>query len=186
MHTPAAHNPGRVENRTGLIQVYTGDGKGKTTASLGLALRALGHGWRVKIIQFMKGDPGYGEITAAKGLAGLDIIQSGRPEFVNKKNPDPEDIRLARQGLDEATRALAEKDLDLLILDELNVALDFNLVSLEDVLRLIERKPPRLELVLTGRNAHEQVISRADLVSEIREIKHPYRRGIPARDGIEH
>ncbi|MBN2415755.1 cob(I)yrinic acid a,c-diamide adenosyltransferase [bacterium] len=182
----SANPAGGSGNRTGLIQVYTGNGKGKTTASLGLALRALGHGWRVKVIQFMKGDPAYGEIIAAKGLPGLRIIQSGRPDFVNRKNPDPEDIRLARQGLEEALRAFAEEDLDLLILDELNVALDFGLVSLTDVLSLLERKPARLELVLTGRNAHEKVVERADLVSDIQEIKHPYRRGVPARDGIEH
>ena len=177
---------GRSPQKTGLIQVYTGNGKGKTTASLGLALRALGHGWRVKMIQFMKGDPEYGEVISADGLSGFEIVQAGRPNFVNRNEPDPEDVRMARDGVALALQAMTDPELDLLILDELNVALDFGLVSLADVLALLEKKPPRLELVLTGRAAHPDIIERADLVSEIREIKHPYTKGIHARDGIEH
>ena len=118
----------------GLIHVYTGTGKGKTTAALGLALRATGHAWKVKMIQFMKGDPDYGEIAAARGLPNLEIIQSGLESFVDKDNPSSEDIRLADAGLQMAEEAFNQPELDLLIMDEINVALNFNLIPLEKVL----------------------------------------------------
>jgi len=171
--------------KLGLVQVYTGNGKGKTTSALGLAMRAVGHGFKVIMIQFMKGKVNYGELNSAKKL-GIEIIQFGRPTFVDKDNPDPIDIEEARKALSFAKKILKEGKYDIVILDEINVALDFNLISLEDVLDLIESKPESVELILTGRYAHAKVVERADLVSEIIEIKHPYMKGVEARKGIEY
>jgi cob(I)alamin adenosyltransferase len=172
--------------KRGMIQVYTGDGKGKTTAALGQALRALGHGFRVYMIQFMKGDPGYGELRAGRRLEGLTIQQFGRTDFVDRDHPAPGDIALARKGLEHAREIMAAGQHDLLILDEINVAMDFGLVPVEAVLELMGNKPKDMELILTGRCAPEKVIQAADLVTEMREIKHYYRQGEVARDGIEH
>ena len=170
----------------GCIQVYTGNGKGKTTAALGLAFRAVGRGLKVYMIQFMKGGGPYGEHAAAARLApDLTIIQTGRPGWVNRDNPDPEDVRLAREALEAARAALTGGAFDLVILDEVNGAVSFGLLSVDDVLALMGQKPPRVELVLTGRNVDERVIAAADLVTEMREIKHYYRAGVPARVGIE-
>ncbi len=171
--------------KKGLIQVYTGDGKGKTTAALGLALRAAGHGFKVYIIQFMKGWPHYGELKAVEFLPGVTLRQFGGPHFVDRNNPSPEDIRMAREALQEARRAMLSGDYDIVILDEINVALDFGLIPLEEVIALLEEKPEGVELVLTGRNAHPEIIRRAHLVTEMKEVKHPYREGISARKGIE-
>ncbi len=170
----------------GLIEVYTGDGKGKTTAALGLALRAAGHGFKVYIIQFMKGWPNYGELEAVKHLPGVTLRQFGRAEFVDRDNPDPEDVRMAHDALRYASDAMESGEYDIVILDEINVALDFGLIALEEVLRLLDAKPPTLELVLTGRNAHAEIIRRADLVTEMLNIKHPYAQGVAARRGIEY
>ena len=174
----------KIQER-GLVQVYTGSGKGKTTASLGLALRACGHGWNVKMICFMKGDPNYGEMLISKDIPNLELIQSGQPTFVKKGEPSQEDLRLAREGYKIAEMSLKTEDVDLLILDEINVAIEYGLLSLEDVIRLIENKPDRLELVLTGRYAHPEIVKLADLVSEILEIKHPYQQGLKNREGID-
>ncbi len=173
--------------KKGYIQVYTGDGKGKTTAALGLAFRAVGHGMRVFIIQFMKGSIFYGELKTAEMLSPyVTIVQMGREEFVDRNNPDPEDIRLAQEGLELAKEIMRKNQHDILILDELNVALDFGLVSLEQVLELLDNKPEDMELVLTGRYAHPEVVKRADLVTEMIEIRHYYaEKGVDARDGIE-
>ncbi len=170
----------------GCIQVYTGNGKGKTTAALGLALRAVGRELKVCMIQFMKGGGPYGEHLAASRLAPfLTIIQTGRKGWVNRENPDPEDQRLAREALGMAESALTGGDYDLVILDEINGAVSFGLIGVDDVLALMGRKPPAVELVLTGRNADERVIAAADLVTEMREVKHYYKQGVPARIGIE-
>jgi cob(I)alamin adenosyltransferase len=169
-----------------MIHVYTGNGKGKTTAALGLALRALGHGYKVYMIQFMKGDPGYGELIAGRQLDGLTIRQYGRTNFVSRDHPAEEDIALARKGLDHAKQILAADRHDLVILDEINVAMDYGLIPVQAVLDLIGNKPGDVELVLTGRCAPEKVIEAADLVTEMQEIKHYYRQGRMARDGIEH
>ncbi len=169
-----------------MLQVYTGNGKGKTTAAFGLALRAAGHGWRVLIIQFMKGDPNYGEVVAGRKVAGLDIIQTGLPTFVEKGNPSDEDLAEARRGLAEAERALASGKYRMVILDEINVAVDYGLVRLADALALVDRCPQDVELVFTGRAARPEVVRRADLVSEVLEIKHPMARGIVNRVGIDH
>jgi len=169
-----------------MVQVYTGDGKGKTTAALGLALRALGHGLKVYMIQFMKGNPDYGELRAGRRLEGLTIRQFGRTDFVDRDDPAEEDLSLARQGLEHAGAIIAAGGYDLVILDEINVAMDFGLVPVKAVLDLIENKPRGIELVLTGRSVPQSIIEAADLVTEMRELKHYYQQGRTARDGIEH
>nr|MBC7245324.1 cob(I)yrinic acid a,c-diamide adenosyltransferase [Chloroflexota bacterium] len=172
--------------KRGLIQVYTGDGKGKTTAALGLALRAAGHGLRIYIVQFMKGWPHYGELVSLAALPNITLVQFGRPDFVDREHPDPRDIHLAQEAYQHSLDVLANGQYDVVILDEINVALDYGLISLEQMLALLDAKPPHVELVLTGRNAHPQVVKRADLVTEMREVKHPYRLGIEGRKGIEY
>jgi len=174
-----------VPERRGTLQVYTGDGKGKTTAALGLALRAVGHGLSVCVIQFMKGSSNYGELSSAARLPNFTIEQHGRDEFVDKANPAQVDIDMAQVGLARASEVLAAGEHDVVILDELNVALDFALVSLDDVLSLIASRPPHVELILTGRAAHPEVVKAADLVSEVLNIKHHYDAGVQAREGIE-
>lgn len=170
----------------GYIQVYTGNGKGKTTASLGLALRAVGRGMMVCMVQFMKGGGPYGEHLAAQRLQpNLAIIQTGREGWVKKGDPDPEDIRLAREALEKARELLTSGKYDLVILDEINGAVSFGLLTPEDVLEIMGKKPENVELVLTGRNADEKVIEAADLVTEMREIKHYYKAGVASRTGIE-
>jgi len=185
MEDPIAETLARF-NR-GLVLVYTGDGKGKTTAAIGQALRSVGHGNRVLVIQFMKGKK-YGEVLAAeKYLAGgLTMVQCGLDSFVMKNDPAPVDIELARQGLALAKKAVASGDYQMVVLDEINVALDFKLVDLEAVIELIKTKPASLDLVLTGRSAPAEVIALADMVSEVREIKHHYAQGIKERAGIEY
>lgn len=169
----------------GCIQVYTGNGKGKTTAALGLALRAVGRGLRVCVFQFIKGGGSYGEHLIADKLAPLfTIIQTGRPGWVNTKDIS-EDRRTAQDALERARGIITSGDYDLVVLDEINGAVGFGLVDVEQVLELISLKPETTELVLTGRNAHEKVIEAADLVTEMREVKHYYKAGVPARTGIE-
>jgi cob(I)alamin adenosyltransferase len=170
----------------GYVQVYTGDGKGKTTASLGLAVRAAGHGLKVVIIQFMKGWIDYGELEGVRMLSPyVEIHQAGRDTFVDRKNPDPEDIRLARQGWDLATDVIRERKADILVLDEINCAMDFGLLSVGEVLEAVKGKPDGMELILTGRGAPREIIEAADLVTEMREIKHYYGKGVEARLGVE-
>jgi len=172
--------------KKGLIQVYTGNGKGKTTAALGLSLRAVGHGMKVLIIQFMKGNIRYGELESAKKLSPyLTIRQMGRETFVSKTDPDPEDIKLAREAFSFAKKVIKEKEYDMVILDEINVAIDYGLIPLPDLLHLLDTKPESIELILTGRNAKPEIMERADLVTEMVEHKHYYQKGIPAREGIE-
>jgi cob(I)alamin adenosyltransferase len=170
----------------GLIQVYTGNGKGKTTASLGLALRAVGHGHKVLVIQFMKGNINYGELESSKRLSPhLTIKQMGRETFVSKSNPDPIDIRLAQDGFALAKKAIAGKEYDIVILDEINVAVDYGLIPLSELLQLIDSKPATVELILTGRNAKPEILEKADLATEMVELKHYYQNGVQAREGIE-
>ncbi len=174
-----------TDSEKGLVMVYTGDGKGKTTAALGLALRCSGHGGRVMVVQFMKGRT-YGELKAAKLLPGLEILMAGRDVFVNKKNPEKIDVEMAREGFDRAAKYVNSGEYRMVILDEMNVALDYGLIDIKPVLQLIKKRPPGVDLVFTGRNAPEALMEAADLVSEVREIKHHYREGVAARAGIEY
>lgn len=169
--------------KTGLIHIYTGNGKGKTTSALGCSLRAVGQGLKVCFIQFMKGYE-YGE-TKIK-IKNLKVKQFGRAIFVNKENPNKKDIELARKGFEFAKKVINSKEYNLVVLDEINVAIDFNLIKLKDVLELIKNKPKEVEIVLTGRNAKKELIELADYVSEINEVKHPYQKGIKQRKGIEY
>jgi cob(I)alamin adenosyltransferase len=169
----------------GLIQVFTGDGKGKTTAALGEALRACGHGFKVLIVQFMKGDIKYGEITTAQSVPNLEIRQFGLPTFVKKGEPGDEDLRLAREGFAYARSAIENATHDMVILDELNVAIDYGLIPLDDVLELLRERPHGIEIIITGRYAPKEIIEIADLVSNIEEVKHPYQKGIFGRKGVE-
>ena len=168
----------------GLIHIYTGNGKGKTTAAIGLGVRATGNGLKVYMVQFMKGRR-YSEIDALEHIPNFTVFQSGRDEFVSKENPEQIDIDLARKGFERAKKIINEGKHDLVILDEINVAVDFNLLPLEDVLKLLEEKPEEVELVLTGRYADPEMVRQADLVSEILEIKHPYQEGVQSRKGID-
>ncbi len=169
----------------GCVQVYTGNGKGKTTAALGLALRAVGRNLRVCVLQFIKGSGRYGEHLAAERLAPLlTIIQTGRPGWVNTTDIT-EDRKVAQEALVQAEQLLKSGEYDIFICDEINGAVGFGLIDVEQVLELIRQKPEKVELVLTGRNAHPLVIEAADLVTEMCEIKHYYKAGIPARTGIE-
>lgn len=169
----------------GQIQVYTGNGKGKTTAALGLALRAAGAGLRVYIGQFMKGRH-YSELDAAKKLAPLITIeQYGRPEFCVPGKVSEEDFRLAREGMEKIKAALFSNEYDIVVMDEICTALHFKLIEVEEVLKAMRAKPENVELILTGRYAPDAVLDAADLVTEMREVKHYYGKDIPARKGIE-
>ena len=172
------------EGGLGLVQIYTGDGKGKTTAALGLAIRAAGHNFKVAIIHFMK-LWGYGEVTSLKRL-DIDLFRYGTREFVDPENPSPIDLEQANKAISKAEELIERANYDVLILDEINVALDFNLIPLEKVVDLLDKKPDNLELVLTGRNCPQELIERADLVSTIDEIKYPFQKGLKARKGIEY
>ena len=170
---------------TGCLQVYTGNGKGKTTAALGLALRAVGQGLRVCFFQFIKGGGPYGEQVAAEKLTPLlTIIQTGKPGWVNTKDIT-EDRKVAQEALLQAREILISGDYDLVVLDELNGAVGFGLIDIEQVMELVAVRPMKTEVVITGRNAHERLIEAADLVTEMREVKHYYKAGVPARTGIE-
>lgn len=168
----------------GLVQIYTGNGKGKTTAAIGLGVRATGEGLAVAMVQFMKGRR-YSEIDAIEKIPGFTVTQFGRDEFVSKKDPAQVDIDLAREGLAYAKKIVSDGKHDVVILDEINVALDFRLVALDDVLRMIESRPAHVELILTGRYAPEELIELADLVTDVGEVKHPYQKGIQSRKGID-
>ena len=173
-------------NELGLIQVYTGDGKGKTTASLGLAFRACGHGFRVCMIQFMKGSDEYGEVKVAKLLPGFKLLQSGRNDFVDMANPDPVDRSLAEDGWRLAKAVIDSGEYDIVILDEINVALSCGLLDAVAVIDFLTAAKRKVEIVLTGRYAPAAVLAAAHLVTEMCEIKHPYQQGIAARKGIDY
>jgi len=168
----------------GYVQVYTGDGKGKTTAAIGMAVRAVGAGLKVFMAQFVKGMY-YSELKSlAQFSPQLVVKQFGREKFVHNK-PSEEDFRAAQAGYEEVRALIKSGRYDLVILDEANIAVYFNLLTVDDLLLLIEEKPDSIELVFTGRNAHPLLLEKADLVTEMKEIRHYFSRGITARDGIE-
>ncbi|KAB2952628.1 cob(I)yrinic acid a,c-diamide adenosyltransferase [Heliorestis acidaminivorans] len=196
----------RPDLEKGLIQVYTGSGKGKTTAALGLALRASGHGFKTFIVQFMKGNGYYGELFALQRLyPQIQIAQYGRncPHdpmirqgemkclgcmtcFVRKGEGTKQDLFMAQKALEKTKALLHSGEFDLVILDELSNAIYFELVSLEEALEVIEGKPDHVELVITGRNTPAEIIEKAHLVTEVNEVKHPYQIGVASRRGIEY
>lgn len=165
-----------------MIQVYTGNGKGKTTAALGLALRAAGAGKKVYIAQFVKGRR-YSELNSLKKLKNITLEQFGRTCFI-RKSPCNKDIKLAICGLNAVKKALKKK-YGVIILDEINIALKLGLLDLNEVLKLIKKCPARIELILTGRQACPEIIKLADLVSDIKEVKHYFQKGVKGRRGIE-
>ncbi len=168
----------------GYLQVYTGSGKGKTTAALGLALRAAGAGLRVFIAQFVKGMH-YSELDALKRFEDLITVkQYGRDCFI-KKEPTAADVAAARAGLEEVKKTLAAGGCDVLVLDEANIATFYELFSVEELLEVIDSRPEGVEVVVTGRRADPKLLERADLVTEMREVKHYYEKGVKAREGIE-
>jgi len=170
--------------QTGYVQVYTGNGKGKTTAAFGLALRAAGAGLKVFIAQFVKGMP-YSELKAFERFSDLITIQQFGTDCFIVKDPTPEDCEAARRGLAEMTLIITNGQYDLVILDEINIATHYKLLSVPDVLQLIKARKPGTELVLTGRYADKKILECADLVTEMLEQKHYYQQGVQAREGIE-
>jgi len=170
----------------GYIQVYTGNGKGKTTAALGLALRAAGNGHKTYFGQFLKGQD-YGELSAVQNLSSLITIdQFGRKGFIHvTENPDKEDIERAQKGLKICLKMMRSRNYRIIVLDEINVAVHFHLFSEKEIHDFLDEKPDDVEVILTGRYAPESFIERADLVTEMKEIKHYYKKGIQARRGIE-
>jgi cob(I)alamin adenosyltransferase len=172
--------------RKGLVIVHTGNGKGKTTAALGLGLRASGQGMRVLMIQFIKGSWKYGELKAPGFVPRFEIRPMGRG-FVGLGGAEPgaEDVAMARATLDLGRVEVLSNRWDVVILDEVNNAVDQKLIGVEEVLALLRDKPASVHLVLTGRNARPEVIEAADLVTEMKEVKHPYRNGVKAQRGIE-
>jgi cob(I)alamin adenosyltransferase len=170
----------------GYVHVYTGNGKGKTTAALGLAFRAMGHGLKNFIGQFMKGQH-YGELDAAQMTPGyITIEQYGKNTFIHVKNPpDPADVRMAQEGLGKIKTAMLSSKYDIIILDEIITAHYFHLISLDEMLELIKQKPDGIELIFTGRYAPMELIDAADVVTEMTEVKHYYQKDVNARDGIE-
>lgn len=170
----------------GLVMVFTGNGKGKTTAAMGMALRAWGQGLKILMLQFIKGGKGYGELKAVEKLPGFEIVSMGEG-FVRDAGEDKMagHRAAAREAMARAREEINSGRWDMIILDEINYAVGFGLLSEGEVLALIDMKPPELHLVLTGRNATGKVTEKADLVTEIKEIKHPYARGIKAQKGVE-
>lgn len=171
----------------GIIQIYTGEGKGKSTAAFGLALRAAGWKMHTGIVQFMKKGEGYGEITAFANLPYIEIFSFGSNKFLKKDAPqEEEDLALAHAAMAKAKELMVDQKVDILILDELCNAIYFDLVSEKEVLALMSLKRADQEVVITGRNAPHCLLELADLVTEMKEIKHPYQKGIQARRGIEY
>jgi len=179
------------EDELGLVSVYWGDGKGKTTAALGMALRALGHGLRVHLIQFFKGGSKsgfqeYGELLALRRFERFSVEQFGISDWIVGQ-PTEEQREVGRRALEAAERAISSREYDLVILDEILYAISLKVLKVEDVLKLLERKAPHTEAVLTGSHRRlPEIEAVADLVTEVRKVKHPYDQGIKARKGIEY
>lgn len=175
----------------GYIQVYTGNGKGKTTASLGLAMRALGRCWKVLIIMFAKGGEDYGELNSFRNLSpeiaeNLTIVQAGLERIVYKANQTPEDLTEIHKGWELAKNAIKNDEYNLIILDEANIVIDLGFIDLNEMIEVLKNKPEEMEIVLTGRNAKQEIIDIAHLVSKIEPVKHYWDTGVAARKGIEY
>jgi len=182
------YNPDWDEH--GYIQVYTGDGKGKTTASLGLAMRALGRNWKVLLIMFTKGGNKYGELNSFRNLSeninkNLTIFQAGTEHIIYSDNITEDDKKIIKEGWEKAKKAIKNNEYYLIILDELNIAISLGIIDVNDVVETIKNKPDRMEIVLTGRDANPKIIEVAHLVSKIEPIKHYWDIGVSARKGIE-
>ena len=177
--------PSKTSTRR-LVEIFTGDGKGKTSAALGIALRALGHGLRVHIIYFMKGEFPYGEQRILSQLPNVTFARFGFETFVDPDNVKPEEKEEARKALEAARTAILGLQYDIVVLDEVNVAAAWNLIDLEDTIKLIGDKPEKVELILTGRYADPRLIEQADLVTEMVKVKHPYDKGTLSREGIDY
>ncbi|HVN94052.1 MAG TPA: cob(I)yrinic acid a,c-diamide adenosyltransferase [Terracidiphilus sp.] len=175
-------------SRKGLILINTGPGKGKTTAALGTALRAVGCGMKVLILQFIKGSWHYGELDAAEALApNLVLKQMGRGFVkIGGAEADPEDIRLVKAAWEEARAAINSGEWDLIVLDEINYAISYGMLDPAEVAAALKEKPEMVHVILTGRNAHPSLVELADTVTEMREVKHAYQKGILAQRGIEY
>jgi len=169
----------------GLIQVYTGDGKGKTTAALGLALRAAGRNMKVLIVQFMK-KWDYGELHSVKLIPNITLETFGTKEFIYKGKAKKIDYEEAEKAFSFGIKGMQSGNYDIVIFDELNMALYYELLDLKEVVKKMKEKPQNVEIVITGRRAPEEIIEIADLVTEMKEIKHPYQKGVEARRGIEY
>lgn len=175
----------------GYIQIYTGNGKGKTTASLGLAMRALGRNWKVLIVMFTKGGDNYGELNSFRNLSpqisdNLKIVQAGLDRVIYSHNKSESDEKIIKDGWNIAKDAILNDEYQLIVLDEINIAIDLKILDVNDVVEVLKNKPQNMEVVLTGRNAHKKVIEVAHLVSEIKPVKHYWDIGIMARKGIEY
>jgi cob(I)alamin adenosyltransferase len=182
----SSFNPQSPPVRKGLVQVFTGDGKGKTSAAIGTVIRALGHGLKVYIAFFMKGDYPYGERKILAKLPGVTLESFGSSQFIDPENIKPEEKQAAQEALAAARRAMLSGEYDLVVLDEVNIAVAFKLLEVEVVLRFIEEKPEGVELILTGRQADRELVRVADLVTECLKIKHPYDSGVEGREGFEY
>jgi cob(I)alamin adenosyltransferase len=178
-----------MENADGLVIVYTGKGKGKTTAALGVAFRATGHDMRTCMIQFIKGSWHYGEMSSSKRLEPefeLTAVGKGFVGILDDRSPKEDHEKIAREAVRISKEKIFCGKYDVVILDEINYAVNMGLVSIDDVIDLIKSKPKNLSLILTGNHARQEVIDAADLVTEMREIKHPFQRGIRAKKGIDY
>ena len=168
------------------MQVFTGDGKGKTSAAMGAVVRALGHGLKVYIAYFMKGDYLYGERNILSQLPNVTQENFGSEQFIDPQNVKPEEKEQAQKALAAARKAVLSGNYDLVVLDEVNLAVSFGLLELDEVLKLLKGRPEGVELILTGRRADSKLVQSADLVTEMLKIKHPYDEGVGAREGIEY
>lgn len=177
-------------DQRGYIQIYTGNGKGKTTASLGLAMRALGRNWKVLVIMFTKGGNNYGELASFRNLSpeiqnNLTIEQAGLDRIVYASNKSDDDEKEIKRGWKIAKKAIQNNEYQLIILDEINIVIDLEILDIDEVVEVLKNKPETMEIVLTGRNAHQKAIEIAHLVSRIEPVKHYWDLGISARQGIE-
>ena len=169
-----------------MLQVYTGTGKGKTTAALGVAVRGAGHGLKTLMLCFLKDDPEYGEARAASFIPGFELRQVGRDAFVNFRNPDPVDLEPCRKGWEAGKDAIAKKQADIVILDELNIVLATKMLPLDEVVGFLKAHQHEVEIITTGRGAPEELIKIADLVTDMSEVKHYFHKGVSSRLGIDH